>query len=102
MKGFTTNAVIAHAQSKRWSFVRFTLIYQTGRIAAVTSEEVIPDEVLNLPVDSHYAEIRENTEDRAMFWSYATDGNVFINENHIPPTEGPEPVIIVMEPVEKI
>ncbi|WP_163860352.1 hypothetical protein [Paenibacillus elgii] len=96
------NAVIKHARQKGWKKVCYTLIYKYGRIPADKGDPVIPDEILNLPVASHHAELREDREDRAMFWSYSENEAVFFDERTPHDTEEPEPVIIVMEPTEKV
>lgn len=95
------NAVIKHAKEKGWETVKFTLIYERGNIAADPTEPDIPDVIITMPVNSQSAELRVDRDDKAMFWSYSENPQIFIEERHIPPTEGPEPVLIMMEPVDR-
>ncbi|WP_289142462.1 hypothetical protein [uncultured Brevibacillus sp.] len=91
------NPVIQYAKDKKWETVNFTLIYEHGKEETKTTKEVHPEEILLLPVASQNAQKYKEEEGRVIFMSYAENEQVFIEENHIPPTASPERIQIVME-----
>jgi len=98
----TLNPVIQHAKDNKWKTVKFTLIYEHGKEETKETEEVQPEEILLMPVASQSAQKYKEEEDKVIFMSYSENEQVFIEPNHIPPTESPERVQIVMKPVKKL